>query len=93
MKYKIYWLILIGFMLAVPAMAFELKNPKDGDSLRIELRGADEQKGPQAFQDYVAELAASARTDQMSAKRAAEESEAARAKEYNPWNPIVLFRW
>ena len=93
MKHIIYLLILLGFMLAIPATAFELKNPKQEDSLRIELRGADEQEGPQAFQDYVAELAASARSDQMSTKRAAEEREAARAKEYRPWNPIVLFSW
>ena len=91
MKSKIYLIILMVLLVAMPGMAFELKNPDNDEHLRIELQEIENHKRQNSFEDYVSELAASARGDEMNDKTSNEHS--FNEKKYKSWNPIVLFRW
>jgi len=91
MKSKIYLIILTVLSVAMPVMAFELKNPDNDERLRIELQEIENHKKQNSFDDYVSELAASARGDEVKDKTPNERS--FNYEKYKPWNPIVLFRW
>ncbi len=91
MKSKIYLIILTVLSVAMPVMAFELKNPDNDERLRIELQEIENHKKQNSFDDYVSELAASARGDEINDKTPNERS--FNYEKYKPWNPIVLFRW
>src|SRR5712692_4398618 len=91
MKSKIYLIILTVLSVAMPVMAFELKNPDNDERLRIELQEIENHKKQNSFDDYVSELAASARGDEVKDRTPNERS--FNYEKYKPWNPIVLFRW
>ena len=90
MKSKIYLIILI-VLSTTPAMAFEVSNPDNEERLRIELQEIEAQKRQNSFENYISELAASARTDDTNDKTPNDHG--FNYEKYRPWNPIVLFRW
>jgi hypothetical protein len=90
MKSKVY-LIILMLLSTAPATAFELKNPGDEERLRIQLQEIETQKKQNSFENYVSELAISARTDDTNDKTSNDHG--FNYEKYQPWNPIVLFRW
>lgn len=75
---------------ALPASAFELKNPKSEESrLKIELDPGPAQL-QQDFDAYVRDLATAARRDVDSPPEKKDRVKELQAKALNP---VVLFRW
>jgi len=90
MKYGFYAFVLVIILHALPAFAFELKNPEREDRrLKIELESAPSQV-QRDFDKYVQELAAEARRDVDSPPQKQDRMKELQA---NALNPIVLFRW
>jgi hypothetical protein len=92
MKYGISILALFFVLSAVPASAFESRNPERSEPrLLLELE-ATPSPVQQDFDRYVDELAAAARRDAFYGAQARKQDEA-RKLEAKALNPIVLFRW
>jgi hypothetical protein len=90
MKYGFRVFALIVTLQALPAFAFELKNPeREERRLRIELEAAPSQE-QRDFDGYVHELAAAARRDVDAPPEKKDRIKELQAKALNP---IVLFRW
>ena len=90
MRYGFRVFTLAIILQALPALAFEFKNPEREDRrLKIELESAPSQT-QQDFDRYVQELAAGARRDLDSPSEKKDTIKELQAKAVNP---IVLFRW
>jgi len=90
MKLRYTTFALICALNAVPAAAFELKNPeREKPRLKIELEAAPSQV-QRDFDQYAQELAAEARRDAVSPPEKKDKIKELQAKAVNP---IVLFRW
>jgi hypothetical protein len=90
MKCGLRVIALVVIFQALPAFAFELKDPeREQRRLKIELEAAPSQV-QQNFDGYVQELAAAARRDVESPPQKKDRIKELRAK---AMNPIVLFRW
>jgi hypothetical protein len=78
------------FLWALPASAFELKNPRpEQPRLKIELE-AESAQVQKDFDNYVQELAATARRDVDSPPEKKDRVKELQAKALNP---AVLYRW
>ena len=78
------------FLMALPASAFELKNPqREEPRLKIEI-DAESTQMQKDFDNYVQELAAAARRDVDSPPEKKDRVKELQAKALNP---IALFRW
>ena len=90
MNYRYAALTLVCALNAVPAAAFELKNPEsEKPRLKLGLEPAPSQV-QRDFDQYVQELAAQARRDVLSPPEKKDTIKELQAKAVNP---IVLFRW
>lgn len=90
MKYGFRLFALVAILPALPAFAFELKNPeREERRLKIELEAPPSQV-QQDFDRYVQELAAVARRDVDSPP---EKKDRIKELQEKTLNPIVLFRW
>ena len=90
MKYGLRVVALVVIFHALPAFAFELKDPeREQRRFYIVLESAPSQV-QQNFDGYVQELAAAARRD-MDAPR--EKKDRIKELQAKAMNPIVLFRW
>ena len=90
MKYGFRVFALVIILQALPAFAFELKNPeREERRLKIELDAPPSQV-QRDFDRYVQELAAAARRDMESPP---EKKDRIKELQENAVNPIVLFRW
>jgi hypothetical protein len=92
MKYRHSIFALVLVLNAVPASAFETRNPqRDERRLRIEL-----EEVPSTAQEnmdrYVRDLAADAQKDASPEERARKE-DAAKERQVKVVNPLPLFRW
>jgi ribosome recycling factor len=92
MKYGFFVFALVLILKAIPASAFEVKNPEaDERRLRIELEPVPSQVR-QDFDKYVQDLAAAAQRDATPEERARKD-DAAKERQAKVVNPMVLFRW
>lgn len=90
MKYRYVTFTLICALNAVPAPAFEVKDPnREKPQLKIELEAAPSQV-QRDFDQYVKELAAEARRDAVEPREKRDPIKEMQAKAVNP---LVLFRW
>lgn len=90
MKYSFGIFVLAVILQALPAPAFELKNPEHEERrLKLDLEAAPSQ-AQQDFDRYVQELAAAARRDVDSPP---EKKDTIKELEAKAVNPVVLFRW
>jgi ribosome recycling factor len=92
MKYGFFVFALVLILKAIPASAFEVRNPeRDERRLRIELEPVPSQVR-QDFDKYVQDLAGAAQKDATPEERARKD-DAARERQAKVVNPMVLFRW
>ena len=92
MRYGFFVFALVLILKAIPASAFEVKNPeRDERRLRIELEPVPSQVR-QDFDKYVQDLAAAAQKDATPEERARKD-DAAKERQAKVVNPMVLFRW
>ena len=92
MKYVGLIFTLVFVLNAIPASAFEMRNPpRDKRRLRIEL-----EEVPSSAQEnmdrYVRDLAADAQKDASPEERARKE-DGAKERQVKVINPLPLFRW
>jgi len=89
MKYGFRVFALVAILQALPAFAFELKNPeREEPRLKIDLEAPSQVQ--QDFDKYVREAAAAARRDVDSPP---EKKDRIKELQANAVNPVVLFRW
>jgi hypothetical protein len=93
MKYGSFVFALVLVLKAIPASAFEVRNPERDEQrrLRIELEPVPSQVR-QDFDKYVQDLAAAAQRDATPEERARKD-DAAKERQAKVVNPMVLFRW
>jgi hypothetical protein len=90
MKYRYATFALICALGAVPAAAFEVKDPnREKPQLKIELEPAPSQV-QRDFDQYVQELARDAQRDAVSPP---EKKDRIKELQAEAVNPLVLFRW
>jgi hypothetical protein len=81
---------LLIFLMVLPASAFELKNPqREEPRLKIEIE-AESTQVQKDFDNYVQELAATARRD---ADSPPEKKDRVKELQAKALNPAVLYRW
>ncbi len=87
MKYRTFAFALAIMAQALPAAAFELKNPEREARLKIDLEPVPSQV-QENFDKYVQELAAAARRDALSPTEKPDRIKELQAKALNP-----ILRW
>jgi len=94
MRYWIYFLIILASLGGVPAMASGREDRNREDEAQIELQI---QATPQryTFHDYMSDLKASTRIDQMDLNNPVRQLESRRNQKYEPpiLNPFPILRW
>jgi hypothetical protein len=91
MKRRLIVFAVVLSLEVLPAYALELKNPENHEprlNLEIEVLPAPQRD----FEQYVQELAASARRDANEAK-SHRDDESRNEQPLKTLNPLVLFRW
>ena len=92
MKYRALIIALVFVLNAIPAWAFETRNPqRDEHRLRIELEAVPS-PAQENMDRYVRDLAADAQKDATPEERARKE-DAAKERQVKVINPLPLFRW
>ncbi len=94
MRYWIYFLIILASLGGVPAVASDREDRKWEDEAQIELQI---QATPRqyTFHDYMSDLKASTRIDQMDLDNPVRQLESRRNQKYEPpiLNPFPILRW
>ncbi len=94
MRYWIYSLIILASLGGVSAKASDREDRNREDEAQIELRI---EPPPQryTFHDYMSDLKASTRIDQMDLDNPVRQLESRRNQKYQPpiLNPFPVFRW
>lgn len=91
MKNWISSLVILTSLVTAPAMADEREKNNRDDPVTIELQ-IHSVPGRYTFQDYVSDLAESARIADIDSKNPVRQLEARKNSKYEPLNPIVI-RW
>jgi hypothetical protein len=94
MRYWIYFLIILASLGGVPAMAADREDRNREDEAQIELR-IEPPPRQYTFQDYMSDLKASTRIDQMDLDNPVRQLESRRNQKYQPpiLNPFPILRW
>ncbi len=94
MRYWIYSLVILASLGGIPAMASDREDRNWEDEAQIEL---EIQATPRryTFQDYMSDLKASTRIDQMDLDNPVRQLESRRNQKYEPpiLNPFPILRW